>query len=171
MKEIWKDIKGYKNYQVSNFGKIKSKPRMGSKGGLLKPFSNYKGYLLVTLFKNKQLKHYQVHRLVYEAFYGKIPFWMQVNHLNERKNDNRLENLNLMTPKQNINWGTRNERIKIKLSKPVLQFDLNGKFIKEWLSASEAARQLGLLQDKINLCCNGKRNTTGGYIWKYKMAG
>ena len=97
---------------------------------------------------------------------------MQVNHINENKTDNRLENLNLLTPKANVNWGTRNKKIKIKLSKPVLQYDLEGNFIKEWPSATEAARQLGFLKASISSCCKKipYYKTAYGYIWKFKEA-
>ena len=55
-----------------------------------------------------------------------------------------------------------------KRSKPILQFTKDGKFIKEWPSASEAERQLRIAQPNICKCCQGKSNTAGGFIWKYK---
>jgi hypothetical protein len=121
--EKWRDIEGYEGlYQVSNFGRVRSldrvvfqKNRWGQlwkvtyKGTILKQYKQ-PYYLEVDLCKDGVKKHHLVHRIEYEAFNGKIPEGMQVNHINEIKTDNRLENLNLMTPSENINWGTRNER-------------------------------------------------------------
>lgn len=170
MNEIWKDIKGYEQlYQVSNLGRVK---RITT-GKILKP-NVVRNYFRIRLCKEGCYKNISIHRLVYETFVGEIPEGMQVNHINERKNDNRLENLNLMTPKQNTNWGTRNERIVSKntngiRSKPVLQYDLDGNLIKEWPSVSEIERKLGFYH--ISCCCLGKYKTAYGYIWKYKKAG
>ena len=105
MKEIWKSINEYPNYMVSNMGNVKSlNYRRTGREKILKPKIEKSGYQRVGLWKNGG-KWYQVHRLVYEAFVGDIPKGMQVNHINEIKSDNRLENLNLMTPKENTNWG------------------------------------------------------------------
>ena len=98
---------------VSNKGRVKSlgrwinyknKGKRWEEEKILKPKIEKSGYQRVGLWKNGG-KWYQVHRLVYEAFVGDIPKGMQVNHINEIKSDNRLENLNLMTPKENTNWG------------------------------------------------------------------
>ena len=114
MEEIWKDIEGYEGlYQVSNLGRVKSAPRRGTKGGLLKNSKNTGGYYFVGLYKDNILNRVLVHRIVYETFVGLIPDSLEINHINENKADNRLENLNLMTPKENCNWGTRNNRIKL----------------------------------------------------------
>lgn len=184
--EIWKDVPNYEGlYQASNFGRIKSLPRVVNfgcayrltkerflKGGIVS------GYLDVGLCKNGKIKHYYVHRLVWEAFNGAIPSGMDCNHINEIKTDNRLSNLNLMSRKENINWGTHNERsistrtIRNRQNgrKQVLQFDLNGNLIKEWESSYEIKRQLGYNCKSIWGCCNGKRyyNTAYGYVWRYK---
>ena len=92
---------------VSNFGNVKSlNYRHTNKERMLKT-QLYKGYVYVFL---KRTKGYRVHRLVYEAFIGPIPDGMQVNHIDEDKSNNRLDNLNLMTPKENCNYGTGIER-------------------------------------------------------------
>ena len=118
--EIWRDIEGFEGiYQISSQGRVKSLKRIDNnnhpiKEKILKPNIDNregKGCLRVRLCKNGKQKFFQIHRLVYETFVGKIPDDMQCNHINEKKDDNRLENLNLMTPKENSNWGTRNERI------------------------------------------------------------
>ena len=180
--EIWKDIPEFEGYQISNLGRVKSLSRFkkGKNGSLvpvkeriLKPRINQYGYYQVALFKNSIGKWYQMHRLVWEAFNGKIPEGLQVNHINEIKSDNRLSNLNLMTPKENCNWGSRNERrakkqINGKKSKPVLQFDLNDNFIKEYPSTKQVERELGFDCGHICDCCNGKLKTAYNYKWKYK---
>ena len=178
-KEIWKDIKGFEGiYQVSNLGRVRSLPRQtnnqfGKKERILKPWIKRNGYYQIGLRKQSIVKWYLVHRLVYEAFNGSIPEGLQVNHINEIKTDNRLENLNLMTPKENTNWGTRNERcskkqINGKLSKPVLQFTLDNILIKEYASTHQVERELGFANGNIVNCCNGKLKQAYGYIWKYK---
>lgn len=181
-KEIWRDIPNYEGYQVSNFGRIKSLERLrkGKNGSLvtvkeriLKPSINHKGYYRVALWKNSIQKCYYVHRLVWEVFNGSIPEGLQVNHINEIKTDNRLSNLNLMTCKENCNWGKRNKTVSIKLtngkcSKSVLQFTLEDILIKEYPSTKQVERELGFAQTNIVKCCKGKLKTAYGFKWKYK---
>lgn len=83
---------------------------MTVKEKILKPKLTRNGYYRVALCKNSIRKFYLVHRLVFEAFNSTIPEGLQVNHKNEIKTDNRLSNLNLMTCKENVNWGTGIER-------------------------------------------------------------
>lgn len=171
--EIWKDIPNYEGiYQVSNLGRIKSLERIDARGRrlkekILKP-KLARGYYLIGLTKQATQKFYYVHRLVYEAFNDLIPENMQVNHLDERPINNALSNLNLMTCKENINYGTRNERSAKKLSKVVLQFDLNDNLVKEYASTHQAERETGFANQNIVKCCKGKRKTAYGFKWKYK---
>ena len=174
-KEIWKDIPNYEGYQVSNLGRVKSLKRFYSvKGKILKPLITRNGYYQVALWKNSIAKFYKVHRLVWEVFNGQIPENMQVNHINEIKIDNRLENLNLMTPKENSNWGTRNERCAEVLknrkgqSKSVLQYDLQENLVKEYPSIKQVEREKGFDHSYIVKCCKGKIPTAYGYKWQYK---
>lgn len=171
--EIWKDIPNYEGlYQVSNLGRVKSLERIDALGHrlkekILKPKLT-RGYYEVGLFKNSIRKMYLVHRLVWEAFNGHIPEGLQVNHINEVKTDNRLSNLNLMTAKENTNWGSRNERISKNCSKPVLQFTLDNILVKEFLSIIQIERELGFSCGNIVNCCKGRYKTAYGYIWRYK---
>lgn len=176
--EEWKDILGFEGiYQASNLGRIKSLERFkkGKNGCLvtvkekiLKPQINRTGYYIVALCKNSIVKKYQVHRLVWEAFNGQIPEGYEINHLDERPVNNRLENLNLVTHKENCNWGTRNERSTKKRSKVVLQFTLEDILIKEYPSAHQVERETGFANQYISACCNGKYKTAYGYKWRYK---
>lgn len=123
--EIWRDIKGYEGlYQVSNLGRIKricDSITIGIYGQIIVRHRNniikgFKGkrqndYWRVYLYKNGKRKKYTVHILVYTSFFGEIPDGYQVNHIDENKDNNSIFNLNLLTPKENCNWGTRNERI------------------------------------------------------------
>ena len=104
-------FRDYDNYEVYDDGRIWSY----SHKKWLKPQTNKKGYQTVYLYDNEgKRKFFFLHRVVYETFSGEpIPEGMQVNHINEDKMDNRFfENLNLMTPKQNTNWGSGIERCR-----------------------------------------------------------
>ena len=168
MEEIWKDIIGYEGlYQVSNWGRIKSlnyEHFFGPK--VIKPTKRC-GYYRIGLYKNGKQLFKSVHRLVWEAFNGPIPKGMQVNHINEDKTDNRLENLNLMSPKENSNWGTRTERQSQRLKKPVKQYSKDGEYLKTWESASDIEKSTGFKTSHISNCCNGKFKTAYGFLWSF----
>jgi len=174
--EIWRPVLNYNgifknNYEVSNLGNVRSLNYhlTGKTKNLKVKYSRYVEIELSTQ-NRKYRKHTEVHRLVYYSFHPERnededkKNGLQVNHINENTYDNRLENLNLLTAPDNVNWGTRNERV----SKKILQYDLNGNFIREWSSAIEIERQLGFCRTGITYCCKNKRKTAYGYIWKYK---
>lgn len=167
--EIWKDIPGYIGlYQASTFGRIRNKKR----NKIVLSKINKSGYLQIKLHKENIRKFYMVHRLVYETFVGIIPDGMQVNHINEIKTDNSVWNLNLMTPKENNNYGKRNEKISNKLrnnhrSKKIRQCDLNtGELIKIYPSLHEMARITGFNRGHIIECINGKTKSSYGFKWE-----
>lgn len=170
-KEIWKDILGYEGlYQVSNFGRVKSF-KFG-KERILKPGTNKYGYLIVILCKNGKVKHFYVHRLVAEAFIPNTHNYPCVNHKDECKTNNNVNNLEWCTYTYNNNYGTKIERISknrdtSKYFKPILQYTLDGVFVREWKSIAEAGRN-GFNQGHITDCCRGVRKTHKGFIFKYK---
>ncbi len=184
MKEVWKDIPELKGYETSNTGNVRSKDRLvlnkrtnkfhSLKGKEIKKFKNKQGYYRATLSIDGIAKTYLVHKIVWEAFNGPISDGMEINHINEDKTDNRIENLELVTHKENLNWGTRNERVKEKQknnktkSKCVLQYSLDGCLVKEWPSLMEIERQLGYNHTCISSCCLNKYEKMYGYMWKYK---
>lgn len=131
-----------------------------------------KGYLQVSLYDGKgRRKPLKVHRLVAESFIPNPENKSQVNHKDENKTNNCVDNLEWMTNEENVNYGTRNERagkaISKALSKPVAQYTKDGKLIKVWSSTNEAGRQLGFAHNSISLVTRGIRKTCGGFVWKY----
>lgn len=176
MEEIWKDIKGYEGkYQVSNFGNVKSlNYNQTGNERLLKPILHHTGYLCVNLCKPN--KKFPIHRLVAEAFIPNPDNLPQVNHKDENKHNNHVDNLEYCTQLYNINFGTRNKRISESLSKKVYQYTLDGKFVKEWKSIIECSRN-GFNQGNIVSCCKGGliRNNKWvnvtqhkGFKWSYE---
>ena len=167
MEEIWKDIEGYEGlYQISNKGRVKS--LKWGKERILKPGITSSGYLKVLLCKNGMIKHIKIHRLVANAFITNPENKPQVNHKDENKFNNSVNNLEWSTAKENNNFGTRNERAGNSLSIPILQYSKSGDFIREWLGAREVERVLGINNSNITKCCKGKRKYAGSFIWRYK---
>lgn len=176
--EIWKDIKGYEGfYQISNLGRVRSLDRYVNcligikalrKGKILTQNYNNKGYKRVSLCKNGKHKNFQVHRLVAEAFIPNPDHLPCINHKDEDKTNNHVDNLEWCSVEYNSNYGTAIERRSEKRKVPILQYDNQGNFIREWNSASDAYRELGIYQQDISRCCKGIRKSACGYIWIYK---
>jgi hypothetical protein len=104
--EIWKTIKDYPNYQVSNLGNVKSlNYNKTKKEKLLSKCVNSNGYETVNLYKNGQFKNTKVHKLVAQEFLNHKPcgYKLVVNHINFIKTDNRVENLEIVTARENSN--------------------------------------------------------------------
>lgn len=138
--EIWRDIKNYEGrYQVSDQGRVKSLERTFiDKNGrkqiikerVLRPGISRGGYLRVRLYAYGKSKTLSVHRLVCETFHKNPDNKSQVNHINEIKTDNRACNLEWSTACENINFGTRSERVAKALSKKIGQYALDGQLVK-----------------------------------------
>lgn len=188
--EEWRDIEGYIGlYQVSSWGRVKSLERTvwDNRGyyktiseRILKGGKTMDGYLQASLCKEGKKKLYLVHRLVCEAFCENPHGYLEVNHINENKADNRACNLEWVSHKENLNHGTRNERASEKLrgkkqteehvrkrSRAVTATNkVTGQTII-FPSVREASRQTGIDLGSICSCCQGKRHSAGNYIWHY----
>lgn len=161
-------FKDYENYEVFEDGRIWSYKRKK----FLKPKLEKDGYQRVGLYDNEgKRKWYFVHRVIYEAVSGEhIPEGMDVNHINEVKTDNRFSNLNIMTRKENINWGTGIERChkalinNPKRSKQVGAYK-NGELVMTFPSTAECGRQ-GFNRGNVVMCCRNCFNREGNNVYK-----
>lgn len=163
--------KNFNNYDVLLDGRIWSKKR----NKFLTPSKKRDGYLQVCLLDNNGKKHNQyVHKVVFFAVNGiwSYPKGYEINHRDEDKTNNHIDNLELVTKKQNLNWGTRNERSAKarmndpKRSKRVAAFNENGELIMIFDSTKEAQRN-GYDSGHVSKCCLGKVKTHKGFTWKY----
>lgn len=174
MEEIWKDVIGYEGfYQVSNLGRVRSLDRISfgrkQKGGILKPTKKRDGYMYVTLCNENGHKKHLVHRLVAQSFISNpnnLPF---INHKDEKPVNNCVTNLEWCDCKYNVNYGTCKERIALSRSKPISQYELNGKFIRNWDSCMQVEKEIGYDQTSISKCCLQKEHcyTAYGFQWRF----
>lgn len=179
--EIWKDIPGYEGfYQASNLGNIKSVERYyvggcGCRrkvGGIRKPHKMKDGYLHLMLCKNGNKKHFLVHRLIAITFIPNPNNLPEVNHKDENRQHNSVDNLEWCSSSYNSNYGNRNKRVGLGNGKKVIQSDFEGRIISVYKSASEASRQTGINRNSISGCCRGDKNrlSAGGFKWFYSSS-
>lgn len=173
MEEIWKDISGYEGiYQVSSLGRVRSLDRIGRQGRflhgqILRGYVGRQGYRYVTLKDGKaREKTMKVHRLVATAFIKNPNNFPQINHKDENKTNNHVDNLEWCTQSYNMNYGTALERAASKTRNPVAQLSQNGFLIAVYAGMNVASDITGISESKISMCCSGKRNCAGGFIWK-----
>ena len=161
--ETFVKVEGFENYEVSNLGKV----RNIKSGIMLKPYLNH-GYLMLCLYGYNKRKNLLLHRIIATAFIdnpGKKP---QINHIDENKLNNDLSNLEWCTERENAIHGTRTKRVAEKLSKKVIQLDLNDNILNVFKSMRQAERETGIDATSISACCNGKRKSAGRFKWRKK---
>lgn len=191
MEEVWKDAPGF-DYRVNNKGVV-----VNSSGKVIKdrPKNKTSKYRRINLCKDGKKYSFSVHRLVWEAFNGPIPEGMQVNHIDENPENNSLDNLNLMTPEENSNYGSRNQKIRELQtgennsfygkhpsdyckqrsrethSKPVLQYSKEMMLLARYESIEEASKICKIAAPNISGVCNHRRfnKTAGGYKWEFAL--
>ena len=189
MKE-WREIDGFPNYMVSNTGEIKSlNYNKTGKEKVLIPHKLSNGYLGINLYDdNKRSCYLLIHRLVAQAFLPNPNGYRIINHKDENRSNNSVNNLEWCNYKYNLNYGNRNSKLSNSLTNnpffsiPVLQYSKTREFLKEFPSIAEAARTINNGNIKaavtnILKCCKGvadtqfgivRRKTAYGYIWKFK---
>lgn len=170
MKEIWKPVLGYEGlYEVSNLGRVKSlnwKRTNTHKCLYLKKHN--KGYKQVELVKDKSSKMFLVHRLVANAFLDNPFNKTQINHKDYDKTNNNVDNLEWCTNSENMKHSCLRKNDKPKRRKEkILQFDIDGNFLKLWDDCISIKKEKGFNQTSIFECCENKRKTAYGYLWRY----
>lgn len=159
----WKVIEEYPNYEVSDGGEVKNT----TTGKLLSPYRNQRGYLKVCLYKDGKKKYLSVHRLVANAFVtNEDPgIFTQVNHIDEDKANNRADNLEWVTPSENINHGTCIER-RAKAQSRTVEMTYKGLTVL-FDSTRDASEKTGIPRKYIQGVCQGKCKTTMGASFRY----
>lgn len=179
-------------FKLSNFSNYVIYPKQGLIWSIISnKFIGCKdknGYWNIALYgDNGEILNSKIHRVIWVAVNGEIPKGYEVNHIDENPSNNCIDNLNLLTHQENMNWGTRNERIGKALKgkkQPNISNSLKGKFINRndsskqvgafkngelimiFPSTQEAQRQ-GFNGGNIRSCCNGIRQMHKGYQWRY----
>lgn len=174
MQEIWKIIgNGYERYEVSSYGRIRSFAQDSVNGKIKEGYPDHKGYMKIRLYnRNGESKFFPIHRLVAEAFIENPHNFPFINHKDEDKSNNHVENLEWCTNEYNINYGTRNERAAKAnrccrtTSTRVYSVDENGQ-VEYFDSIGEAERQTGNSHCNIVRALKGRRSRCGGRQWFY----
>lgn len=164
--EIWVKVNGFEHYEVSSMGRIRSTDRI-LKGGL-----DPDGYRTILLYPKPtgKRKNVRLHRLIAKHFIPNPDNLPQINHINGNKDDNRVENLEWVSAKQNvmhsINIGLRNDEVK---NKPVARIDTITGFILEVYPSIKATVAQGYNRNNVGACCRKDygRNTHRGFAWKF----
>lgn len=193
MEEVWKDIKGYEGlYQVSSLGRIKSLDRYierkdGTvyfwKGKIMSPAISNTGYLVTSIYKNKKKKQVQIHRLVAEAFIPNPNNRPEVNHINGKRNDARIDNLEWVNRSENQLHAFRvlgrgyvlptKEQMQKKVDKKgkkIIQYEIKVIISEKarYKSIREAERQTGVVRTSISRCCKHIQEKAGKYIFRFE---
>ena len=154
-----KDIKGYEGlYAITEEGQVWSYRRKK----YLKQ-QQTRNYLSIELHKDNDRKHYFIHRLVAETYIPNPHNLPEVNHIDENKYNNCVDNLEWVSHKDNMNHGTQKERASIKCKKKIRCIELNTIYD----STKDAALTLGINAPNITSCLKGRQKTSGGYHWEY----
>ena len=164
---IWKDIKGYEGvYEISNNGIIRRVIDHAPK----KQHLDNVGYYAVSLWKDGVGKLIRVHRLLAEAFIPNPLNLPCINHKDENRANNSLDNLEWCTKAYNNTYGGKIDRMRSKKKKSILQKDRKGNVVKEWDSIKSAAATLGINETQISRYARGViRGLYNGFYWEYKI--
>lgn len=155
MNEIWRSVKDYEGlYEVSNLGRV----RNCRTGRVLRLWKDKYGYLLVGLHKDGVRKHCLVHRLVAQAFLPNPNNLPQVNHKDENKENNRVENLEWCDGFYNQTYSN---------GKTVYMYNLSDSLCGLWSSTNECGRN-GFDQASVAACCRGDKTKYKSFKWSYE---
>lgn len=165
--ELMTKIKGFDKYYISKNGEILCVNYMKTnKCKLLKKQSTLEGYHFVQLSKNGKIFNKRINRLVAETFIPNPDNLPQVNHIDEDKTNNKVNNLEWCTAKYNNCYGSRLKKMAKTKSKRVLGYNKDGVLIYLFDKIKDSGKY-GFCEGHISSCCNGKRNSHKNIIWKF----
>lgn len=173
--EEWRDIKDFEGlYKISNYGRVKSLKRTTTKEHILKVYYTKRGYCRINLYKDGRKKNYFIHSLVMNIFdFNYYNSGLQINHKDENKSNNHIDNLEWCDNLYNIRYGTGIERSKSSKYKAVCQYTMYNKFINEYESIQSASIAVSTKHNKsgvhyISNCAKGFSDSYMGFKWKFK---
>lgn len=178
--EIWKDIAGFEGfYQISNYGRVKSLRRYKSNWSKkqivnekIKRYSdNGHGYIIVPLSKNNKQKMFYVHRLVAIAFLQNPLNLPEINHKDENKSNNKIDNLEWCTGLYNANYGSAKYRAQEKRKangwlKSIDMYDLKGNLLKHYIKAYDVEKD-GLSRRGVYATCQKRTRSYKGCVFRF----
>ena len=164
--EIWKPINGYEGlYEISSYGRVKSLCAGRWHTTIIRKLVPDKdGYMTVLLKKDGKYTNLKVHRLVAMAFLPNPDNCREVNHKDEDKANNRIENLEWCSRQYNQTYNGLHSRV---FCKPIIQLSPSGVEIARYDSIRNAMKATGANETCISEVLNNKRKTAGGFIWAY----
>lgn len=182
--EIWKDVIGFEGiYQISNHGRIKSFKK-NKKGQILSNVNKNGDYFSIVLQSGNKMVSTRIHRLVVEHFIGPIPKGYQVHHIDGNKQNNHVDNLEIISqrthailsridnPKMIEGMVNYNQNIR---PKKIYQYALDGSFIAEYSNSAEASKATGVCSRNILQVANKDeykpghiRKQAGGFVWSFE---
>ena len=158
MSEVWKQIEGFDKYEISSYGRVRSKAYNSPK--ILSSAKRKDGYCRITLCNKGYKKNYFIHRLVAEAFIDNPYNYEQVNHKDENKSNNSVGNLEWCDCEYNKNYSN---------GYSVEQFTKDGVFVNKFDGIRKAQRETHIERTTIKKCCDGIYKSAGGFVWKYSQ--
>lgn len=175
MKEVWKDIPGYEGlYQASCFGYVRSLDRIAYKGRkhvpikiegrILSPWVDTTGYLKVEMFKNGRCRKEKLHQMIAKTFIPNPNHKSTVNHKDENPLNNTVLNLEWMTNKENVNYGTRIQRNREKFGIHIKRIAPNGKE-DNYFTLHDAEKATGIPRQSISYAIKHK-TLLKGFHWE-----
>lgn len=181
-KEIWAWIDGYEGqYMVSTHGRVCSVARKRRNHGKLQdvkqriknPGDNGHGYKIVNLCSDGKCKMFYIHRLVAMTFIPNPQNLSQVNHKDEDKSNNRIDNLEWCNQKYNVNYGTVRARSRSTMlikdkNRGIDMYDMDGNFIKTYQFSNEACKELGVSRRLLYATCNGITRSAKGHRFTFE---
>ena len=173
--EVWKDVPQWeKTHEVSNLGRVRAKGGEREWGTyvrvqqprILAQYKKKNGYLSLHLNSGNSFKNAYVHRIVAEAFIRTIREGEEVNHLDKNKTNNRVDNLEICSRKENMLY-SKNDIFE-RQARRVYRYTLDGSFDKEYRSLTEASQDNGVNPPCIVRACKGERNIVNHYYFRYE---